>query len=195
MARVGWLKATFFGTPIVHFLLRMGHFENVETLVLNAGPFPEVLIAITENESFRNLRCIHFGDDRGAWILDYPTALRFNSLTTRFARRCAAPAAWRNADRVAEHLEQHAAGAGRVAPIPTPSVYAAYDPACGVRPLKHGPFIVLSSRAGLLRRVDAICACEVHPNNQYGTDATATPVLRRASDQRKLQELSPRRPG
>jgi len=78
LERVGWLKVSFFHTPVVDFL-RTGNFVNVETLVLNSGPIPDVLEAITENESFHSLRYLQFGDDREAWIPDYPTALRFNA--------------------------------------------------------------------------------------------------------------------
>ncbi|MCI0701226.1 MAG: hypothetical protein L0241_09115 [Planctomycetia bacterium] len=66
MERVGWLKVSFFRTPVYDFL-RHGNFPNVETLVLNARPFPEVLEAVAENESFRSLRYIQIGDDRWAW--------------------------------------------------------------------------------------------------------------------------------
>jgi uncharacterized protein (TIGR02996 family) len=79
LARVGWLKVTFFATPVLDFL-RTGNFANVETLVLNSGPFPEVLEAVAGNESFRSLRYVEFGFDREVWLRDYPTALRFTAL-------------------------------------------------------------------------------------------------------------------
>jgi hypothetical protein len=84
LARVGWLKVTFFATPALDFL-RAGNFANVETLVLNSGPFPEVLEAVAGNESFRSLRYVEFGDDRDreAWLPDYPTALRFTALDAK----------------------------------------------------------------------------------------------------------------
>ncbi len=66
LARVGWLKVSFFHTG-VGGLLRTGNFANVETLVLNAGPFPEALEAVAGNESFRSLRYVWFGGDRWAW--------------------------------------------------------------------------------------------------------------------------------
>jgi uncharacterized protein (TIGR02996 family) len=72
LARVGWLKVSFFRTPVAPFL-RTGNFANVETLVLNCGPFPEVLEAVAENESFRHLRYIHFGSDRWSWAGTQPT--------------------------------------------------------------------------------------------------------------------------
>ena len=45
MECVGWLKVSFFRTPVFGFL-RTGNFANVETLVLNSGPFPQVLEAV-----------------------------------------------------------------------------------------------------------------------------------------------------
>jgi uncharacterized protein (TIGR02996 family) len=79
MERVGWLKVSFFGTPVYDFL-RTGHFPNVETLVLNAGPFPDVLEAVSENESFRCLRYVQFGSDPWAWAPGYVDRLRFTVL-------------------------------------------------------------------------------------------------------------------
>jgi hypothetical protein len=73
------LKVSFLRTLVCDFL-RAGNFVNVETLVLNSGPFPEVLEAVTQNESFRSLRYIQFGNDREGWITSYPIALRFNTL-------------------------------------------------------------------------------------------------------------------
>ncbi len=66
LERVGWLKVSFFVTPVFEFL-RTGNFANVETLVLNSRPFPHVLEAVAENESFRSLRYILFGGDWWAW--------------------------------------------------------------------------------------------------------------------------------
>lgn len=66
LERVGWLKVSFLRTPAAEFL-RQGNFPNVETLVLNCGPFPEVLEAVAENESFRSLRYVQFGTDGWAW--------------------------------------------------------------------------------------------------------------------------------
>ena len=66
LERVGWLKVSFFRTSVFGFLLN-GNFANVETLVLNSGPFSQVLEAVAENESFRSLRYILFGGDWWAW--------------------------------------------------------------------------------------------------------------------------------
>ncbi|MBA4065812.1 MAG: hypothetical protein C0501_19255 [Isosphaera sp.] len=66
LERAGWLQVSFFATPTADFL-RTGSFPNVETLVLNCGPFPDVLAAVAENPSFRNLRYVSFGPDRWAW--------------------------------------------------------------------------------------------------------------------------------
>ena len=82
LERVGWLKVSFFRTPVLDFL-RTGNFANVETLVLNAGPFPEVLEAVAENESFRSLRYVQFGEDRWAWATGYPATLRFLALSDK----------------------------------------------------------------------------------------------------------------
>ncbi len=79
LERVGWLKVSFFTTPVYEFL-RAGHFANVETLVLNAGPFPEVLEAVAENESFRSLRYVQFGHELWSWAPDYPARLRYRAL-------------------------------------------------------------------------------------------------------------------
>jgi uncharacterized protein (TIGR02996 family) len=66
LERVGWLRVSFLRTPAADFL-RAGNFANVETLVLNCGPFPEVLAAVAENPSFRSLRYVRLGPDRWAW--------------------------------------------------------------------------------------------------------------------------------
>lgn len=66
LERIGWLKVSLFRTSAADFL-RTGNFVNVETLVLNCGPFPEVLEAVAENESFRSLRYVRFGTDSWAW--------------------------------------------------------------------------------------------------------------------------------
>lgn len=66
LARVGWLKASFFRTPTLEFF-RTGDFANVEALELNCGPFPDVLEAVAGNESFRGLRYVSFGSDHWAW--------------------------------------------------------------------------------------------------------------------------------
>jgi hypothetical protein len=79
LERVGWLKVSFFRTPVYDFL-RTGHFPNVETLVLNAGPFPDVLEAVAENESFRSLRYVQFGSDQWAWAPGYVDQVRFSVL-------------------------------------------------------------------------------------------------------------------
>ncbi|MBN9120227.1 MAG: TIGR02996 domain-containing protein [Planctomycetes bacterium] len=76
LERVGWLKVSFFRTPVLDFL-RAGNFANVETLVLNSGPFPQVLEAVAENGSFRSLRYVRFGTDRWAWAGSYPALLRY----------------------------------------------------------------------------------------------------------------------
>jgi uncharacterized protein (TIGR02996 family) len=76
LQRVGWLKVSFHRTSTFDFL-RHGRFDNVETLVLNSGPFPGVLEAVALNESFRSLRYIQFGTDRWAWAPDYAAEVRF----------------------------------------------------------------------------------------------------------------------
>jgi hypothetical protein len=58
----------------------------VEALVLNARPFPEVLEAITENESFRSLRYVSFGANDWAWAPTYPDRLRFITLASKLSR-------------------------------------------------------------------------------------------------------------
>jgi uncharacterized protein (TIGR02996 family) len=82
LARVGWLKVSFFHTPTAEFL-RTGNFANVETLVLNCVPFPEVLEAVAENESFRSLRYVHLGDDHFVWAGDDPAVLQYYVLADR----------------------------------------------------------------------------------------------------------------
>jgi uncharacterized protein (TIGR02996 family) len=84
MARVGWLQLSFARTPAAEFL-RTGNFPNVETLVLNCGPFPEVLEAVAANESFRSLRYVRFGPDRWAWDREgsLPNRVRSASLMVR----------------------------------------------------------------------------------------------------------------
>lgn len=79
LERVGWLKVSFFRTSALDFL-RTGKFPNVETLVLNSGPFPAILEAVTENESFRSLRYIQFGADQELWAGGYPGLLRYVAL-------------------------------------------------------------------------------------------------------------------
>ncbi len=76
MERVGWLKVSFARTPVLNFL-RHGRFPNVETLVLNSGPFPAVLQAVAENESFRSLRYVWFGDDEWVWAPTFADRQRF----------------------------------------------------------------------------------------------------------------------
>ncbi len=66
LERIGWLKVSFFHTSTTNFLLT-GRFYNVETLVLNYGPFPEVLAAVAANESFRSLRYVSLGNDTRIW--------------------------------------------------------------------------------------------------------------------------------
>ena len=66
LARVGWLKVSFFRTPTLDFF-RAGNFANVEALELNCGPFPAVLEAVAGNASFRSLRYVTFGTDHWAW--------------------------------------------------------------------------------------------------------------------------------
>jgi uncharacterized protein (TIGR02996 family) len=82
LSRAGWLQVSILRTPVYEFL-RTGHFANVETLVLNSGPFPEVLRAVVENESFRSLRYIHFGPDRWAWAPSYAERVRASTLETK----------------------------------------------------------------------------------------------------------------
>jgi uncharacterized protein (TIGR02996 family) len=79
LERVGWLKVSFFQTSVLGFL-RRGNFASVETLVLNAVPFPEVLLAVTENASFRSLRYVQFGDDHAMWARGLPQYLRYLAL-------------------------------------------------------------------------------------------------------------------
>lgn len=67
MARVGWLKVSFAATRALDFL-RTGRFPNVETLVLNCGPVPDVLEAVLANDSFRCLRYVWFGPDEWKWV-------------------------------------------------------------------------------------------------------------------------------
>lgn len=81
MERVGWLKVSFARTPVLNFL-RYGKFPNVETLVLNSGPFPAVLRAVSANESFRSLRYVQFGDDQWLWVRSHEERERF-----RFAEK------------------------------------------------------------------------------------------------------------
>lgn len=84
LRQVGWLKLSFLRTPVIEFL-RTGRFDNVETLVLNSGPFPDVLRAVADNESFRSLRYIAFGTDLWAWAPSYPERVRFYTLQSQFA--------------------------------------------------------------------------------------------------------------
>ena len=79
MERVGWLKVSFARTPVLNFL-RYGRFPNVETLVLNSGPFPVVLHAVAENESFRSLRYVWFGDDEWLWASTFADRQRFREV-------------------------------------------------------------------------------------------------------------------
>lgn len=82
LERIGWLKVSFFRTPAAVFL-RVGNFVNVETLVLNCGPFPEVLEAVAANESFRNLRYVRFGEDTWAWRNELTQLLRYNAIAPK----------------------------------------------------------------------------------------------------------------
>lgn len=82
LRQVGWLKVSFLRTPVMDFL-RAGQFDNVETLVLNSGPFPGVLEAVAENPSFRSLRYIQFGADRWAWAGTRLTLAQFHVLESR----------------------------------------------------------------------------------------------------------------
>jgi uncharacterized protein (TIGR02996 family) len=79
LARVGTLQVTFFRTPCADFL-RTGNFANVETLILNCGPFPEVLEAVAANESFRNLRYVQFGADRWSWAGNFAVMIQHSLL-------------------------------------------------------------------------------------------------------------------
>jgi uncharacterized protein (TIGR02996 family) len=66
LSRIGWLKLSFFRTPVLE-LLAVGNFANVETLVLNCWPSAEVLDAVAGNDSFRSLRYVRFGSDVWQW--------------------------------------------------------------------------------------------------------------------------------
>lgn len=79
MERVGWLKVSFARTPVLNFL-RHGRFPNVETLVLNSGPFPAVLHAVSANDSFRCLRYVQFGDDEWLWAPTFADRQRFRDV-------------------------------------------------------------------------------------------------------------------
>lgn len=85
MERVGWLKVSFARTPVLNFL-RYGRFPNVETLVLNSGPFPEVLQAASANDSFRNLRYVQFGDDIWHWVWTVEEHGRFHEIASAVTR-------------------------------------------------------------------------------------------------------------
>jgi hypothetical protein len=82
LARIGWLQVSFHHPSVLNFL-RTGNFVNVETLVLNSGPFPEVLLAVAENESFRSLRYVRFGKDRWAWASPYARMLHYLALADK----------------------------------------------------------------------------------------------------------------
>ncbi|HEY1190925.1 MAG TPA: TIGR02996 domain-containing protein [Gemmata sp.] len=84
LARIGWLKVSFFRTPAVEFF-RTGNFANVETLVLNCVPFPDVLEAVAGNETFRSLRYIEFGDDEWAWCVTPAAGERIAELGPKIA--------------------------------------------------------------------------------------------------------------
>ncbi len=84
LERVGWLKVSFFRTPVVEFL-RTGHFANVETLVLNCGPSSEVLEAVAENESFRSLRYVRFGYDVWALAPNFAERVHVNALQDKLS--------------------------------------------------------------------------------------------------------------